>query len=148
MHQTDTRYDPRNASRRWDPVGWARAIMGHRAGPAHARVGQAPPEPALAGARSYEREWSGPMEPKEFAEAILRDHEERRQVADRPWRWGDDPEWSSVVALAAMATRWNVDGPGFEAKLERLCRLPTGTARPAAERLLALWRARQAATRN
>ncbi len=88
------------------------------------------------------------MEPKEFAEAILRDHEERRQAADGAWRWADDPEWSGVVALAAMATRWNVDGPGFEAKLERLCRLPTGTARPAAERLLALWRARQAATRN
>jgi len=52
------------------------------------------------------------------------------------------------VALAAMATRWNLDGPGFEAKLERLSRLPTGTARPAAERLLALWRAQQAATRN
>jgi hypothetical protein len=88
------------------------------------------------------------MEPKEFAESILRDHEQRRHASDRAWRWDDDPEWSGVVALAAMATRWNVDAPGFEAKLERLCRLPTGTARPAAERLLALWRAHQAATRN
>ena len=88
------------------------------------------------------------MTPKEFAEAILRDHEERRQASDTPWRWQDDPEWSGVVALAAMATRWKVDGPAFEAKLERLCRLPTGTARPAAERLLALWRAQQAATRD
>ena len=88
------------------------------------------------------------MEPKEFAEAILRDHEQRRLAAERPWRREDDPEWSSVVALAAMATRWNVDAQGFEAKLERLCRLPTGTARPAAERMLALWRAHRAATRN
>ena len=88
------------------------------------------------------------MTPKEFAEAILRDHEERRQAAGGAWRRADDPEWSGVVALAAMATRWNVDAPGFEAKLERLCRLPTGTARPAAERLLALWRTHRAATRN
>ena len=88
------------------------------------------------------------MTPKEFAEAILHDHEERRRTADRPWRWEDDPEWSGVVALAAMATRWRVDAPGFEAQLERLCRLPAGTARPAAERMLALWRAQQAATRN
>ncbi len=88
------------------------------------------------------------MTPQEFAEAILRDHEERRQAAERPWSWADDPDWAGIVALAAMATRWNLDGPGFEAKLERLSRLPTGTARPAAERLLALWRAQQAATRN
>ena len=88
------------------------------------------------------------MTPKELAEAILRDHEARRQAADGAWRWADDPEWSGVVALAAMATRWDLDGPGFEAKLERLCRLPTGTARPAAARLLALWRAQQAATRD
>jgi len=88
------------------------------------------------------------MEPKEFAEAILRDHAERRRIASTPWRWADDPEWSGVVALAAMATRWDVDARGFEEKLERLRRLPTGSARPAAERLLALWRARNAAAPN
>jgi len=32
------------------------------------------------------------MTPRELAEAILRDHEERRQAADRPWSWADDPE--------------------------------------------------------
>jgi len=80
------------------------------------------------------------MEPKAFAESILREHEERRRISERPWSWADDPAWSSVVALAAMATRWNVDAHAFEAKLERLCRLPNGASRPAAERMLALWR--------
>ena len=38
-----------------------------------------------------------------------------------------------------MVTRWNVSTRQFEAKLRRLIRLPTGVARPAAERLLDLW---------
>lgn len=93
-------------------------------------------------------EWSGPMEPKEFLASILREHEERRRAIDASWSWSDDPAWSGVVGLAAIASRWDVDAKDFEAKLERLCRLPTGSARPAAERLLELWRAHKAATPN
>jgi len=52
---------------------------------------------------------------------------------------GDDPDGAKLMALAAMVTRWNVDERQLEANLERLIRLPTGTARPAAERMLALW---------
>jgi hypothetical protein len=82
-----------------------------------------------------------PLTPRELAEAILREQEDRRHAAPGPWRWEDDPDWSSLVALAAMVTRWKVDEEQFEAKLQRLIRLPTGAAAPAAERLLALWRA-------
>jgi hypothetical protein len=77
--------------------------------------------------------------PHELAEQILREHEERRRLSSRPWRWDDDPDSSKLVALAAMVTRWHVDEQQFEAKLRRLIRLPTGTARPAAERMLAMW---------
>jgi CheY-like chemotaxis protein len=85
------------------------------------------------------------MEPREFAESILREHEARRAAADGPWSWQADPEWAGLVALAAMATRWNVTASEFEAKLARLCRMPGGAARPAAEQMLALWRERGAA---
>lgn len=81
--------------------------------------------------------------PHELAARILREHEARRAGSSGPWSWDDDPDGSKLVALAAMVTRWKVDGPRFEAKLERLIRLPTGVARPAAERMLALWRAAQ-----
>ena len=135
-------------ARWWAPTAWLRAVMLRSVVSAQDAGGRSSPASVHDAAEPCEREWVGPMEPKEFAEAILRDHEERRRAADGAWRWQDDPDWSGVVALAAMATRWDVDGPAFEAKLERLCRLPTGTARPAAERLLALWRAQQAAARN
>jgi hypothetical protein len=77
--------------------------------------------------------------PYELAERILREHDARRRASTAPWSWDDDPEGAKLVALAAMVTRWNVDGQQFEAKLRRLIRLPTGVARPAAERMLALW---------
>lgn len=77
--------------------------------------------------------------PRELAEQILREHEDRRRASTKPWSWDDDPDGSKLVALAAMVTRWHVDEQQFEAKLRRLIRLPTGTARPAAERMLALW---------
>lgn len=79
------------------------------------------------------------LTPQQFAERILREHERRRQAADQPWSWDDDPEGSKLVALAAMVTRWDVDERGFEAKLRRLIRMPSGVAAPAARRLLALW---------
>ena len=81
--------------------------------------------------------------PHELAARILREHAARRAASPAPWSWDDDPDGSKLVALAAMVTRWKVDGPQFEAKLQRLIRLPTGVARPAAERMLALWRAAQ-----
>lgn len=87
------------------------------------------------------RSTSPPITPRDLAESILREQDERRRAATGPWRWDDDPEWSSLVALAAMVTRWNVDEQQFERKLERLIRLPTGVARPAAKRMLALWHA-------
>jgi hypothetical protein len=77
--------------------------------------------------------------PHQLAEQILREHEERRRLSSKPWRWDDDPDGSKLVALAAMVTRWHVDERQFEDKLRRLIRLPTGTARPAAERMLAMW---------
>jgi hypothetical protein len=77
--------------------------------------------------------------PHQLAERILREHEARRQASPAPWRWDDDPDGAKLVALAAMVTRWNVDEQQFEAKLRRLIHLPTGVARPAAERMLALW---------
>jgi hypothetical protein len=77
--------------------------------------------------------------PHELAEQILREHDDRRRASTKPWSWDDDPDGSKLVALAAMVTRWHVDEQQFEAKLRRLIRLPTGTARPAAERMLALW---------
>lgn len=82
-----------------------------------------------------------PTSPRELAQSILREQEERLRASIAPWRWDDDPEWSGLVALAAMVTRWDVDERQFEAKLQRLIRLPTGAARPAAERMLALWHA-------
>jgi hypothetical protein len=81
-----------------------------------------------------------PITPHELAERILREHDARRRASSKPWSWDDDPDGAKLVALAAMVTHWNVDERQFEAKLERLIRLPTGTARPAAERMLALWR--------
>jgi hypothetical protein len=77
--------------------------------------------------------------PRQLAERILQEHDARRAAATVPWSWDDDPEGAKLVALAAMVTRWNVDEQQFEAKLRRLIRLPTGVARPAAERMLALW---------
>lgn len=85
------------------------------------------------------------MEPTEFVERILGEHEARRQASRRPWRAEDDPDGAALVALAAMATRWNVTPSEFEAKLVRLCRTPTATARPAAERMLRLWRSQRSA---
>ncbi len=85
------------------------------------------------------------MEPREFAESILREHEAHREAASGPWRWGDDPDRAALVALAAIATRWSVTAAQFEAKLTRLSRTPTGAARSAAERLLTLWREQRAA---
>jgi hypothetical protein len=81
------------------------------------------------------------LTPHDLAESILREHEERRRASSGPWRWDDDPEWAGLVALAAMVTRWSVDEQQFERKLIRLIRLPTGAARPAAQRMLDLWRA-------
>jgi len=78
--------------------------------------------------------------PCELAEQILREHDARRRSSSVPWSWDDDPDGAKLVGLAAMVTRWKVDERQFEAKLERLIRLPTGTARPAAQRMLALWR--------
>jgi hypothetical protein len=77
--------------------------------------------------------------PHELAERILREYEARRLASDKPWRWHDDPDGSKLAALAAMVTRWNVNEQQFEAKLRRLIHLPAGVARPAAERMLALW---------
>lgn len=77
--------------------------------------------------------------PRELAERILRDHQERRRSAEQAWDWDDDPDGAKLVALAAMVTRWNVNDQQFEDKLRRLIRLPTGFARPAAERMLTLW---------
>ena len=89
-----------------------------------------------------------PITPYDLAQSILREQDERRRAATDPWRWDDDPEWSGLVALAAMVTRWNVDEQQFERKLERLIRLPTGVARPAARRMLALWHAARSTTRQ
>jgi hypothetical protein len=77
--------------------------------------------------------------PHELAERILREHEARRQASPGPWSWDDDPDGAKLVALAAMVTRWDVDGEQFEAKLRRMIHLPTGVAAPAAERMLNLW---------
>ncbi len=77
--------------------------------------------------------------PHELAERILQEHDAQRRAATRPWSWDDDPDGAKLVALAAMVTRWNVDEQQFEAKLRRLIRLPTGVAKPAAEKMLALW---------
>lgn len=82
--------------------------------------------------------------PRQLAERILREHEARRQASGGSWSWDDDPD-ARLVALAAMVTRWNVDERQFEAKLRRLIRLPTGVARPAAQRMLELWHAARAA---
>jgi hypothetical protein len=79
------------------------------------------------------------MTPHQLAERILQAHEQRRQAAAAPWRWDDDPDGAKLVALAAMVTRWNVDAQGFEEKLRRLMRLPTGVSAPAARQMLALW---------
>lgn len=79
------------------------------------------------------------LTPHQFAEGILREHEERRKAMPGSWRWDDDPLGAKLVALAAMVTRWDVDQQQFEAKLRRLIELPSGVAAPAAERLLALW---------
>jgi hypothetical protein len=79
------------------------------------------------------------MTPHDLAARILREHEARREKSGGRWSWDDDPDGAKLVALAAMVTRWNVDAQGFEAKLRRLIDLPTGVARPAAERMLALW---------
>jgi hypothetical protein len=89
-----------------------------------------------------------PTSPRELAESILREQEERRRAATGPWRWDDDPDWSSLVALAAMVTRWDVDERQFEAKLQRLIRLPAGVAGPAAQRMLALWHAARSDIRS
>lgn len=78
--------------------------------------------------------------PHQLAERILAAHEQRRQATAAPWRWDDDPDGAQLVALAAMVTRWNVDAQGFEEKLHRLIRLPSGVAAPAARQMLALWR--------
>jgi len=79
--------------------------------------------------------------PQQFAERIVQEHERRRQaaLAVGPWSWDDDPDGGKLVALAAMVTRWNVDQRGFEEKLRRLIRMPTGVAAPSARRMLALW---------
>jgi hypothetical protein len=82
---------------------------------------------------------TAPRTPLQLAESILHEQEERRRAAPGPWRWDDDPEWSRLVALAAMVTRWNVDEQQFEAKLRRLIRSPTGAAAPAAARMLERW---------
>lgn len=79
------------------------------------------------------------MTPHELAERILREHDARREKSGGRWTWDDDPDGAKLVALAAMVTRWNVDAQEFEAKLRRLIHLPTGVARPAAERMLSLW---------
>lgn len=84
------------------------------------------------------------LTPRELAERILREHEERRRASGGRWSWDEDPDGAKLVALAAMVTRWDVDEQQFEAKLRRLIRLPTGVARPAAERMLALWLAARA----
>lgn len=89
-----------------------------------------------------------PITPRDLAERILHEQEERRRAATTPWRWDDDPEWSELVALAAMVTRWDVDDRQFEEKLLRLIRLPTGAARPAAERMLALWHEARSSSRS
>ena len=88
------------------------------------------------------------LTPRALAESILREQEERRHASTEPWRWDDDPEWSSLVALAAMVTSWNVDEQQFERKLERLIRLPTGVAKPAAQKMLDLWHAAQREPRD
>ena len=77
--------------------------------------------------------------PHDLAARILREHEARRRASGGRWGWDDDPDGAKLVALAAMVTRWNVDEQQFEDKLRRLIRLPTGVARPAAERMLQLW---------
>jgi hypothetical protein len=89
------------------------------------------------------------MTPHELAERILREHDARREKSGGRWSWDDDPDGAKLVALAAMVTRWNVDAQQFEAKLRRLINLPTGVARPAAERMLDLWiEARSSDPRN
>ncbi len=79
------------------------------------------------------------LTPQTFVERIVREHEQRRRASSSSWNWEDDPEGAKLVALAAMATRWNVDAREFEQKLLRLARLPTGVAAPAARRMLAMW---------
>ena len=54
------------------------------------------------------------LTPQEFVERIVQEHERRRLASPSPWRWDDDPDGAKLVALAAMATRWNVDDKGFE----------------------------------
>jgi len=77
--------------------------------------------------------------PRQLAEEILREHDDRRQASSEPWSWDDNPDGAKLVALAAMVTRWNVDEAQFEARLRRLIQLPTGTAAPAAARMLERW---------
>ena len=71
------------------------------------------------------------MDPRELAESILSEHEARRAAAGGEWRWSSDPEWTALVALAAMAVSWDLPADRFEAKLERLRHMPGGTAAPA-----------------
>ncbi len=80
------------------------------------------------------------LEPREFAERILREHD-ARVAAARPWHWGDDPTWASVVVLAVETTRQNPSPRDFQAKLERLGQVPTGAAGQGAALLRARWRA-------
>jgi hypothetical protein len=85
-----------------------------------------------------------PMTPRDFIDSILRDHDARVESTNDDWQWGDDPTWAGVVMLAIIASRRSfTSADEFEAWLERLRHTPTGTARPAAERLLKLWRDRQ-----
>ena len=108
-----------------------------------------PMEPPSKPPRSPRREPPGepPVGPRQFAEQILREYEARRAAAGSR-AWPDDPDAAALVALAAMATRWDLPPREFEAKLERLSRMPTGVARPAATRLLQLWREHHAADRS
>ncbi|MFN8524383.1 MAG: response regulator [Chloroflexota bacterium] len=86
------------------------------------------------------------MEPVDLANQILEQHERGRARADQPWRWADDPDGSALAALAAQVKFWRVDGSAFEARLERLIRLPTGSSKPAAQRMLQMWRSATGAT--
>ena len=97
-------------------------------------------EPPSKPPRPLRREAPGepPVGPKQFADRIVQEHQARRAAGAGDWPEG--PDDAALVALAAMATRWTVTADEFEAKLERLARTPTGVARPAATRLLQLWR--------
>ncbi|MGE3272708.1 MAG: hypothetical protein AB7P40_28475 [Chloroflexota bacterium] len=89
---------------------------------------------------------SSGITPHDLAARIMREHEVRRRARGGGWGWADDPDGAKLVGLAAMVSRWNVTDEQFEDKLRRLIRLPTGVARPAAERMLQLWQeAREAA---